>query len=75
MEGVGEVIDREISTENDVMVVNEDNGKVELQGTGLEIEARSAGEQGGNESNIPQGFSLASTFDGQMYLLDLLLQP
>lgn len=76
MEGVGEVlVDRELSKKA-VMVVNEDNGKVELQKTGLEIEAQSAGGKAGNESNInPQVLSLVSPFDGQMYLLDLLLQP
>jgi hypothetical protein len=76
MEGVGEVlVDRELSKKA-VMVVNEDSGKVELQRTGIEIEAQSAGDKGGNESNInPQALSLVSSFDGQMYLLDLLLQP
>ncbi|GLT69212.1 hypothetical protein SLA2020_413810 [Shorea laevis] len=73
MERVRELlVDRELS-KNDVMAVNEDNGKVELQRTGLQIEARSAGDKGSNESNIPQ--ASISTFDGQMYLLDLLLQP
>lgn len=64
--GVGEVlIDRELSKKA-VMVVNEDNGKVELQRTGLKIVAHSARDKGGNESNInqfnPQVLSLVIKF-------------
>lgn len=67
-----EVIDREFS-KNDALV-NEDNGKVELQ-TGLEIAAQSARDKGDNESDVnPQALSQEGNFDGWMYLLDLLLQ-